>query len=108
MLEERAEVNENSDKYKQLSEAIQNAKGDLDRNQKLVSDYKDILKILRQGNEFLLKISGLVYMDISETVNESAVVSREFDSLIRSLERLTRDLLNIRGQNIIEGEFADE
>lgn len=108
LLEERAEVNENSAKFKQLTEAMENARGDLNRTQKLVSDYKHILKILRQGNEFLLKISGLVYMDISETVNESAVVSREFDSLIRSLERLTRDLLNIRGQNIIEGEFADE
>lgn len=108
LLEQRKEVNESSEKYEQLTEAIENAEGRLNSTQKLVSDYKQILKILRQGNEFLLTISGLTYMDITETVNESVVVSREFDSLVRSLERLVRDLSNIRKQNIIEGDFEDE
>lgn len=108
LLKERAEVDEKSKRYDELSEAIKNAQGKLNSTQKLVSDYKTILKILRQGNELLTTMGGLAYMDISEAVNNSVVISGEFDSMIRSLERLTRDLSNIRKETILEGEIINE
>lgn len=107
LIEKRANVNEKSEKYDQLTEAIDNAEGRLSNSQKLISDYKDILKIIRGGNEAILKIGGLAFMDISKTVNSSTVVSSEFDSLINSLERLIRDLREVRNQNIIEGDFTN-
>lgn len=108
LLKERAEVNEKSEKYEELSKAIKTAKGKLDSTQKLISDYKDILKLLRLGNDLLTKLGGLNYLDISQTVNNSVVISSEFDSMIRSLERLTRDLSNIRRETIMEGEIIND
>lgn len=108
LLKKRAEVDEKSERYDELSEAIKSAQGKLNSTQKLVSDYKDILKILRQGNELLTKMGGLAYMDISEVVNSSVVISGEFDSMIRSLERLTRDLSSIRKETILEGEIIND
>ena len=62
LIEQRADVDEKSEKYDQLTEAIQNAKGDLDSQQKLIADYKAILKVIKQGNELLLKVSGVAYL----------------------------------------------
>lgn len=108
LIEQRADVDEKSEKFDQLTEAIQNARGDLDFQQKLVADYKLILKIIKQGNELLLKVSGITYLEISDVVNENKIVSREFDSLIYGLERLVRDLRNMKDHNIIEGEIIDD
>lgn len=105
---DRAEVDDKSTKYDQISEAIKNAEGKLNNTQKLVSDHRDILKILKQGNETILAISGLTFLDISDTVNSSVLISREFDTLINSLERLVRDLRNTRNQTVIEGEFTND
>lgn len=108
LLNERADVNEKSERYEELSKAIETAKGKLDSTQKLISDYKNILKMLRLGNELLTKLGGITYLDITETVNNSVVISGEFDSMIRSLERLTRDLTSIREQTILEGEIIND
>lgn len=108
LIEERAEVNEKSNKYDQLTEAINNAKGELTSTQRLISDHKQLMKVLKQGNELLMKVSGLAYLDISNEVTQNTLVKREFDSLINGLERLARDLKNMKDQNIIEGEFVNE
>lgn len=108
LIEQRADVDEKSEKYDQLTEAIQNAKGDLDSQQKLIADYKTILKVIKQGNELLLKVSGVAYLEISDVVNNNKIVSREFDSLINGLERLVRDLRSMKAHNIIEGEIINE
>lgn len=108
LIEERAEVNEKSNKYDQLTEAINNAKGELTSTQRLISDHKQLMKVLKQGNELLMKVSGLAYLDISNEVTQNTLVKREFDSLINGLERLAKDLRNMKDQNIIEGEFVNE
>lgn len=108
LLEQREEVNEKSDKYDQLTEAIKNAEGKLTSTQKLVSDYRDIMKILKSGNELLLKTSGLLYMNIADTVNDNNLVSREFDQLIYNLKSFINDLSGIRNQTIYEGETTDD
>lgn len=108
LLEQRTEVDEKSEKYDQLSEAINSAKGELNTTQKLISDHKHVMKILKQGNELLMNVSGLAYVDISTTVTENKLVNREFESLVIGLERLTRDLKNMNNQNIIEGEFTND
>lgn len=108
LLEQRTEVDEKSEKYDQLSEAISSAKGELNTTQKLISDHKHVMKILKQGNELLMSVSGLAYVDISTTVTENKLINREFESLVIGLERLTRDLKNMNNQNIIEGEFTND
>lgn len=107
MIESRQEVDEKSKKYDELSEAIENAQGKLNRTQKLISDYTNVIKILRETNDMILKVSGLVYLDISDEVMNDEGVKRDFSVLIQTLEQLTNDLTKKRKQNIIEGDFIN-
>ena len=108
LLQERKSVDEKSEKYDKLTEAIENAKGDLNHQQKLISNYKSLMKLLRDTNDAILKASGLVYLDLSEVINTDSIATSELQSVITNLERLTKDLSNlVTKPRIIEGEIIN-
>lgn len=108
LLQERKAVDEKSEKYDKLTDAIENAKGDLNHQQKLISNYKSLMKVLRDTNDAILKASGLVYLDLSEVINTDSIATSELQSVISNLERLTKDLSNlVTKPRIIEGEIIN-
>lgn len=108
LLEERKAVDEKSEKFDQLTEAIENAKGDLNHQQKLISNYKSLMKLLREINDAILKASGLVYLDLSEIINTDSLATAELQSVLSNLERLTKDISTLVDKpRIIEGEFIN-
>lgn len=108
LLEERKAVDEKSEKYDQLTEAIENAKGDLNHQQKLISNYKSLMKLLRETNDAILKASGLVYLDLSEIINSDSLATSELQSVLSNLERLTKDISSLVNKpRVIEGEIVN-
>ncbi|WP_330942503.1 DUF3102 domain-containing protein [Streptococcus anginosus] len=106
LLKERETVDANSKKYEELTEAIQQSKGQLNDVQKKMSDYKDILEIVRSGDDLLTKMSGLIYKDEEKFRQADHVIGLEIDSLVNRMQLLINDLLQMRGAaTIIEGEF---
>ena len=106
LLKERETVDANSKKYEELTEAIQQSKGQLNDVQKKMSDYKDILEIVRSGDDLLTKMSGLIYKDEEKFRQVDHVIGLEIDSLVNRMQLLINDLSQMRGATtIIEGEF---
>lgn len=106
LLKEREKVDANSKKYEELTEAIQQSKGQLNDVQKKMSDYKDILEIVRSGDDLLTKMSGLIYKDEEKFRQADHVIGLEIDSLVNRMQLLINDLSQMRGAaTIIEGEF---
>ena len=106
LLKEREKVDANSKKYEELTEAIQQSKGQLNDVQKKMSDYKDILEIVRSGDDLLTKMSGLIYKDEEKFRQADRVIGLEIDSLVNRMQLLINDLSQMRGEaTIIEGEF---
>lgn len=106
LLKEREKVDANSKKYEELTEAIQQSNGQLNDVQKKMSDYKDILEIVRSGDDLLTKMSGLIYKDEEKFRQADHVIGLEIDSLVNRMQLLINDLLQMRGAaTIIEGEF---
>lgn len=103
----RAEVDEKSAKYDELTKAIQQSQGDLDATQSKIGSYKNLLSFLRKGNEMLLHMGGLVYVDEERIINSDTQIRKEFEQLQQSVNRLAEDLNRmVQGENdIIEGVF---
>ncbi len=108
LLSERSAVDEQSDKYEQLSKAINQAKGQLSESQKLISDYKKLSDLLSKSNEFLSVASSLVYQDLSEVISRDGLAKRELNFLIERLEMFLNDLNRINKNEILEGEIINE
>lgn len=108
LLSERSAVDEQSDKYKQLSEAINHAEGQLNESQKLISNYKNLSDLLSKSNEFLSVASSLVYQDLSEVISRDGLAKRELNFLIERLEMFLNDLNRISKNEILEGEIINE
>lgn len=103
----RAEVDEKSAKYDELTRAIQQSQGELDATQSKIGSYKNLLSFLRKGNEMLLHMGGLVYVDEERIINSDTQIRKEFEQLQQSVNRLAEDLNRmVQGENdIIEGVF---
>lgn len=103
----RAEVDEKSAKYDELTKAIQRSQGELDSTQSKIGSYKNLLSFLRKGNEMLLHMGGLVYVDEERIINSDTQIRKEFEQLQQSVNRLAEDLNRmVQGENdIIEGVF---
>lgn len=108
LLSERSAVDEQSDKYKQLSEAINHAEGQLNESQKLISNYKNLSDLLSKSNEFLSVASSLVYQDLSEVISRDGLAKRELNFLIERLEMFLNDLTKINKNEVLEGEIINE
>ena len=103
----RAEVDEKSAKYDELTKAIQQSQGELDATQSKIGSYKNLLSFLRKGNEMLLHMGGLVYVDEERIINSDTQIRKEFEQLQQSVNRLAEDLNRmVQGDSdIIEGVF---
>lgn len=103
----RAEVDEKSAKYDELTKAIKQSQGELNATQSKIGSYKNLLSFLRKGNEMLLHMGGLVYVDEERIINSDTQIRKEFEQLQQSVNRLAEDLNRmVQGENnIIEGVF---
>nr|DAY40386.1 MAG TPA: Protein of unknown function (DUF3102) [Caudoviricetes sp.] len=103
----RAEVDEKSAKYDELTKAIQQSQGELNATQSKIGSYKNLLSFLRKGNEMLLHMGGLVYVDEERIINSDTQIRKEFEQLQQSVNRLAEDLNRmVQGDSdIIEGVF---
>ena len=104
---QRAEVDEKSNKYDELTKAIQQSQGQLDDYQKRIASYKNILSLIQKGNDFLANMGGLIYADEEKVLNTDGVAGQEFDSFVNRGIRFFTDLQKIRnkGNQILEGEI---
>lgn len=104
---QRAEVDEKSNKYDELTKAIQQSQGQLDDYQKKIASYKNILSLIQKGNDFLANMGGLIYADEEKVLHTDGVAGQEFDSFVNRGIRFFTDLQKIRnkGNQILEGEI---
>ena len=104
---QRAEVDEKSNKYDELTKAIQQSKGQLDDYQKKIASYKNILSLIQKGNDFLANMGGLIYADEEKVLHTDGVAGQEFDSFVNRGIRFFTDLQAIRNKDnqILEGEI---
>lgn len=101
----RAEVDEKSAKYDELTRAIEQSQGQLDEYQKSISAYKDVLNFLKKGNQFLSNFGGLVYVDVKPALANQQVKS-ELETFSVMLNSLAREVDSLLSQdNILEGEI---
>jgi hypothetical protein len=104
---QRAEVDEKSNKYDELTKAIQQSQGQLNDYQKKIASYKNILSLIQKGNDFLANMGGLIYADEEKVLHTDGVAGQEFDSFVNRGIRFFTDLQKIRnkGNQILEGEI---
>lgn len=104
---QRAEVDEKSNKYDELTKAIQQSQGQLDDYQKRIASYKNILSLIQKGNDFLANMGGLIYADEEKVLHTDGVAGQEFDSFVNRGIRFFTDLQAIRNKDnqISEGEI---
>lgn len=104
---QRAEVDEKSNKYDELTKAIQQSQGQLDDYQKKIASYKNILSLIQKGNDFLANMGGLIYADEEKVLHTDGVAGQEFDSFVNRGIRFFTDLQAIRNKDnqILEGEI---
>lgn len=107
LYSKRAEVDEKSAKYDELTEAIRQSQGQLDETQSKIGSYKNLLSFLRKGNEMLLHMGGLIYIDEERIINSDTQIRREFEQLQQSVNRLADDLnkMTQTDNEILEGEI---
>ena len=104
---QRAEVDEKSNKYDELTKAIQQSQGQLNDYQKRIASYKNILSLIQKGNDFLANMGGLIYTDEEKVLHTDGVAGQEFDSFVNRGIRFFTDLQKIRNKDnqILEGEI---
>lgn len=102
-----SEVDEKSNKYDELTKAIQKSEGQLTEYQKKIASYKNILSLIQKGNDFLVSMGGLIYADEEKVLNSDGVAGQEFDSFVSRGIRFFTDLQKIRNKDnqILEGEI---
>ena len=107
LYDQRAEVDEKSNKYDELTKAIQQSEGQLNDYQKKIASYKNILSLIQKGNDFLANMGGLIYADEEKVLHTDGVAGQEFDSFVNRGIRFFTDLQKIRnkGNQILEGEI---
>lgn len=109
LLNQRKEVNEKSQKYDELTNAIQQSQGELNRVQQQIADYDGLHKVLKEGNALLAKLSVLVYSDLSDAVANDTLVKNELDILLSRFLKLNEDITKkITNNMIIEGEIIND
>lgn len=109
LYDEREEVDEKSRKYDELNEAIKNAEYKLNDNQKMISRYNKLIRMIEEVDNVIMKASGFVYTDISDITGANGGALRDIENLIYNLERLADDLKeSIKGNQILEGEIVND
>lgn len=92
----------------EMEELISQRQGKIQGLEKQISDYKDVLNLIRAGDEFLNKMASLIYTDDKKFRNADDVIGLEIDSMVNRLLTFVNDLQKLRGRNqdVIEGEIV--
>lgn len=92
----------------EMEDLIRQRQGKIQGLEKQISDYKDVLNLIRAGDEFLNKMASLIYTDDKKFRNADEVIGLEIDSMVNRLLTFVNDLQKLRGRNqdVIEGEIV--
>ena len=103
---QRAEVDEKSAKYDELTEAIKQSQGQLNSYQRKIASYKNFMNLFQKADQLMMEISGLVYSNESQLVDVDGLVKSEFNDLVDRGLKLFNDLDQKRkGSEVLEGEL---
>ena len=103
---QRAEVDEKSAKYDELTEAIKQSQGQLNSYQRKIASYKNFMNLFKKADQLMMEISGLVYSNESQLVEVDGLVKSEFNDLVDRGLKLFTDLDQKRqASQILEGEI---
>lgn len=103
---QRAEVDEKSAKYDELTEAIKQSQGQLNSYQRKIASYKNFMNLFQKADQLMMEISGLVYSNESQLVEVDGLVKTEFNNLVDRGLKLFNDLDQKRkGSEVLEGEL---
>lgn len=103
---QRAEVDEKSAKYDELTEAIKQSQGQLNSYQRKIANYKNFMSLFQKADQLIMEISGLVYSRETQLTDIDGLVKSEFNDLVDRGLKLFTDLDQKRQPaNILEGEI---
>lgn len=103
---QRAEVDEKSAKYDELTEAIKQSQGQLNSYQRKIASYKNFMNLFKKADQLMMEISGLVYSNESQLVEVDGLVKTEFNNLVDRGLKLFNDLDHKRKESeVLEGEL---
>ena len=106
LVEERKAVDEKSAKYDELTEAIKQSQGQLNEAQAKIGSYKSLLSFIRKGNEMVVNMGGLVYVDEQRILHSDSKVRNEFEQLQKAISRLAQDMGSmLKETEVLEGEI---
>ena len=106
LVEERKAVDEKSAKYDELTEAIKQSQGQLSEAQAKIGCYKSLLSFIRKGNEMVVNMGGLVYVDEQRILHSDSKVRNEFEQLQKAISRLAEDMGSmLKETEVLEGEI---
>lgn len=106
LVEERKAVDEKSAKYDELTEAIKQSQGQLNEAQAKIGSYKSLLSFIRKGNEMVVSMGGLVYVDEQRILHSDSKVRNEFEQLQKAISRLAEDMGSmLKETEVLEGEI---
>lgn len=106
LVEERKAVDEKSAKYDELTEAIKQSQGQLSEAQAKIGSYKSLLSFIRKGNEMVVSMGGLVYVDEQRILHSDSKVRNEFEQLQKAISRLAEDMGSmLKETEVLEGEI---
>lgn len=106
LYDNRAEVDEKSARYDELTEAIRQSEGKLNDAQAKIGDYNHMLTYLRKGNELLTSLGGITLISERKWLKTDARLKNEFEMLADGLNYLTQQVNKMLKENdaeIIEG-----
>ena len=107
LVEERKAVDEKSAKYDELTEAIKQSQGQLNEAQAKIGSYKSLLSFIRKGNEMVVSMGGLVYVDEQRILHSDSKVRNEFEQLQKAISRLAEDMGSmLKETEVLEGEIV--
>ena len=106
--EELEELKAKGNISQEMEDLIRQRQGKIQGLEKQISDYKDVLNLIRAGDEFLNKMASLINTDDKKFRNADSVIGLEIDSMVNRLLTFVNDLQKLRGRNqdVIEGEIV--
>lgn len=108
LVSQQKEEDENSQKYKELNQAIREMQGKMDRTQKLIRAQKQVYELVDMSKELLMKITPIPYLIDSELVRENPVAKRELENIANQTQSFLNNLNDaLKESRIMEGEFTN-
>ena len=108
LYQERQEHEEKSVKYDQLTEAINDMQGKMNRTQKLISTQKQVYELVDLSKELLAKIVPIPYLINADYVRENEVAKRELNNVAMQTQKFLDNLNGVlKESEIIEGEIIN-